>query len=310
MPAYDPFQDKTLTQWQSANACFSNAVLSGIGDIRARSNPTLASHNSGYHESVIPTDGIKLLHDSTPSAVPGMETLAVPNSAGSAFAPHAGTNFYSQNKQTILEIADGFRTDTARTILSASNGRAAGHTGSGMSLTNQSDAHDLLRQSTIAVLFSNPSTTKGLTKQSIACVFGAITIASMAPGELARTVSGTLKDGGAANNWEARRNEAKQRLDMSMAMLTPQEEGFVIHHAGHFMTSTLATGHLPVRYLAPGRARSEDRDDAAPTGMGLGTITGGGYSTTTAHTSTVTPPANVDHWGYYFTEPFRAQRRP
>lgn len=307
-PAYHINTDRTLTNAQSYNQCFSKAVLSGIGDVRAQSNLTLQNHNSGYHESVLTTDGMTLLHESTNSTTTGM--LIPPNSASSAgWAGLKGKNFYEENKNTILKIADGFRTDTARTILSAPDGKAAGHSGSGMSLTGQADAHDLLRKAVVKLLFSDPKNTPGLSKRSIACVFGAITIASMAPGELARTVTGTLKDPTASSDWEQRRNEAKFRHDAMMNQLNHTEQTFVRTHAADFLTSTQISAHPPTRTLAPGKATSEARDDTPPPTAPKGTINGRNYDQSFTGSVSLSPPDKVEHWGYYLTEPFRALRR-
>lgn len=313
---YIPASDRTLTPKQSKQGFFRLKLKSGYTlkqlrrDFRARSNLTLGGYKSGYHESAVTTDTYNFLREAKENK-DGTHTLPTAPKI-SFFAKFNGKKVFSSTLETVLELADSYRTDTAQTILSAPEGRAAGHSGSGIDLTGQSAAHDLLRQKAMDILQIDPKTTKGINKKSIATLFASITVTSMAPGEIARTVTGgtkSLKAESAKETWEERRNEAKRRVEAHFAALTPDERSFVNQHAISFMESTQVKvrqnrRNIPSLGRSP-RATSPERDTR---GGGINEVQGGKYL---LNPSNIAPTlsAEAETSGLYFTQPFRADRQ-
>jgi hypothetical protein len=298
---YQLDDDKTLTKLQQKNKRFGSA-----NNFRSPSNPTLNNHSSGYHESAVTTDFFNLLDE------------AKDNNNGTHNVLGKGSNPLFKTQITInsdvyhkvVAAADPFRTDTARTLLSGKNGMAAGHSGSGMDQKGQADAHDLLREAVIRVL-QLPGTTKGLSQKSVTALFGAITITSMAPAELAEKVTGTLKDKKAGAEWERNRNESKARLDNIIdTQLSPDEKKFVIAQSSLFMNSTQPSRNVS-RKMDTNRQRASSpfREENSKT---VTKFSGGSYLDPT---KSIIPepsrsaPTNTSEWGFYLTEPFRAPRQ-
>jgi hypothetical protein len=306
---YSTGGDRTLTRKQAESGKFSEALDSLHGDFRSPSNKTLVGHPSGYHEPFFTTDSYKFFRDDLSlieeDETPKSATLQ-PNRK-SSFHQFKDQEYFPKTLKYYRKTADGFRTDTARTILSSPDGKAAGHSGSGLSLKGkgQADAHDALRETLIGTLQTKPTRKSGVTTKSIACIQGAVTLASMAPGELARTVQGSLKDRSAGSDWEERRNEAKRRLDKVMSTLTPEERQFVISHTKRYFQKIQSQGNAP-RSLAPRRSRSPLRTTHLPANA---KISGGRYIKENQRGPSVLPPEDPELLGHYFTEPFRAARR-
>lgn len=314
---YNSAQDLTLTAAQAAAGGFRPMSLNG-GEFRVASNPTLANYSSGYHEASVTTDTFIFLRGATDNKN-GTHTLPGTVPKGSFFTPYGGTVVHSDNLNYVLKYADGFRTDTAQTILSAPVGLAAGHSGSGTDTTGQSAAHDLLRKKIMDILVLPPTTTKGLTERSVATLLASITVTSMAPAEIARKITGgtaTLKAGDTARaQWEAKRNEAKRRVQEMFDTLTPDEKAFVHAHGDDFMDSTQSGLTPKPRRIPSLRATSPERDINGGD-LTLGEVAGGGYlAGAAAATPTLAlkaPPelTALTDLGPSVTEPFRGLRRP
>jgi hypothetical protein len=294
-------QDLTLTETQAKRMKFGDER-----DFRARSNETQVGHKSGYHESAVTTDTFNFLSKAVDLGT-GKHRLSTANSK-SFFNKHSGGKVYTKSLEYVLGAADQYRTDTARTALSASEGLAAGHTGSGLSTKNQADAHDLLRKSVMGILVTDPSSEPGLSQASVNTLFAAITVTSVAPAELARTIKGTLKDKEAGAEWEAKRNEAKLRVDELQDDLNDDEKRFVRRKSRSFLKSTQSEDE-PTRRLKRKRARSPLRDPEYS--VAGEEITGGGYKRKLEkkRKASLAPPKKVSAQGFYATEPFRAKRR-
>lgn len=289
---YDPAKDSTLTRAQAANEGFHT----GQGNFRSPSNPTVHGHSSGYHEAVVTTNTYYFLRDAKPT---GRGTYILPNAHGNSyFHPYSGREVPAQSLEIVLRLADGYRTDTARTILSAPGGKGAGHTGSGVSLKGQGPAHDLLRRAVMDVVMTDPRT-PGFSERSVATLFASITVTSMAPGEIARTLPGgssTLKSSAAKVTYEVRRNMAKDHTGALNAQLSPAEQLFVRNGAQRFIDSTQEGVIFGRRQLAPDRPTSPRRVSAlgiANQVEGGGYIRGGGTQTGTVRLSKKTSQAGL-----------------
>ncbi|HAY3549766.1 hypothetical protein KRE47_01315 [Elizabethkingia meningoseptica] len=301
--------DKTLTISQASRGMFK-----GMKDFRSKSNLVRSKkYSTGYHEAVVTTDHYYYLESATDNG-DGTHTL-VP-SKSSVFSKYSGTIVDSEVLNHVLELGDTFRTDTAQTILSAPDGLAAGHSGSDISTVGQPAAHDLLRQKVMDIVVL-PRSTKGLSKKSIATIFAAVTVTSMAPGELARTVTGTtlnLKGGALAKqNWEKNRNEAKSRVKTMYNTLNRDEKKFVMTHATEFMDSTkpkVPTLSIPSeREMDTSAPVSPRRDENYESGKSS-EVAGLGYDGTAIGPPSLSPPVNENETGAYITQLFRADRIP
>jgi hypothetical protein len=243
----------------------------------------------------------------------------------------------------ILEVSGSFRTDTARTVLSMKNDDVAGHTHSGLPTNGQSEAHDVLREPIMDIAKLDPKSSPGLTKESIACVLGAMTVSSMAPAESIESSDITdngkkrSRDNNAPGSWEAKRNTVKERVNFVLQSLTPDEKSFVFKYAGDFMSEISKKRGVEI-----GRATSPTRNDKVK--QPVSGFVGGGYLSpptassafgappkashfsafgtppTASHSSAfgatstavknvdVFPPKLVDQLGFYMTQPFRTDR--
>ena len=296
--------DKTLTSSQA-----SKRVFRGMKDFRSKSNPTLKGYSTGYHEAVVTTDHYNYLK-SAKDNLDGTHTLS--SSKSSVFAKYSGIKVDSSILNDIMELGDSFRTDTAQTILSAPDGLVADHSGSDINTVGQSDAHNLLREKVMNIVLL-PKSTKGLSKRSIATIFAAVAVTSMAPGELARTVTGgtsSLKGGiQAKQDWEKNRNEAKSRVKAKYNTLNTDEKKFVTNHATEFMDSTkpkIPTLIFPrqIDTSAPiSPRRDENYEISSPN-----EVAGLGYDGTAIAPPTLSPPSNENETGAYTTQLFRADR--
>ncbi len=304
---YSTEGDQTLTPSQAKSGKFSNALDSLSGSFRSPSNKTLARHRTGYHEPLLTTDAVKQFQKdlSLIAEDKASKSATLQPNRKSSFFQFKDHLYYPETLKYYKQTADGFRVDTARTALSAPGGHVAGHSGSGMRLTRQADAHNALRETLMDTLRKNPNRESGITTKSIACIQGAVTIASMAPGELTRTIPGSLKDKSAGRDWEERRNEAKRRLDVVMDTLTPTERQFVISITKRYFQRIQLQDNI-TRYLAPKRARSPLRTNTLPS---KAKISGGDYIKESKKVPTILPPDDPSLLGHYFTEPFKAARR-
>jgi hypothetical protein len=307
-PAYDASEDLTFTESQAKRRAFRLGLEKG-GDPRHPSTETIHKYSTGYHESSLTTDTIEYLRQAKDNNN-GSHTLA--NVPSGSYKGYGGQKVYSSTLSTLLKYADGFRTDTAQTIMSGLEGKGAGHSGSEVNTKGQSAAHNLLRAKIVEILQLDPKKTKGLTERSLLVFQGAVTVASMAPGQIARTVKGgtaSLKGGKRAQeNWEPNRNEAKRRVDETFDALDSDEQGFVRSHAASFLDSTQLGVTAGQRVLSLKRPTSPIRGQALVSGE----VSGGDYLTgATAPTlrATKKPPVSAAEMGTYMTEPFRAQRR-
>ncbi len=304
---YSMVKDGTLTRAQAHAEAFRPTVVKlisarksvGKGAFRFASNPTLEGVSSGYHESFVVTDMTDTLSrrhqvSATHSAMPAVSS--------GYWSQHSHTKFPEANLSPLLHAGDTARTDTARTILSAPKGTAAGHSGSNVSTHGQSEAHDLLRDQAMRAL-QDPH----LSPQAMGVLAAATTVFSMAPGQLAATVHGaaSLKDQSARETWEDDRNEAKERLAVAHARLPPVQQKRVMAHMQHLAVATGGARTLePARPMTPRRERR---------GQASAAIRGGGYDSSASITgkpSVALPQsANPGTTVAYVTEPFRMSRR-
>ncbi|MGS2762043.1 hypothetical protein [Sinomicrobium sp. M5D2P9] len=304
-PKYKIEKDDTLTRSQSKNKQFK----SNRG-FRNPSNKTLAGHRSGYHESAVTTDTYTYLTQATNNN-DGTHTLANATK-NKIFKKYVNTKVNSKILNHVINIADGYRTDTAQTILSRSNNRIAGHSGSGMPLSGQAEAHDLLRKSVMDILTDGDLAKSTSSEEVIAIIFGSMTVTSIAPGKLAQTLISkkhTLKDTTAGPIWEANRNEMKKRVSKMYAKLDDDSKQIVLKYAKDFISSTQDTTlNQPDRYLEVDEPHSPMRDEDLLPGV---KISGGSYAKgkRKLNTNTLSPPDNTTHAGEYITAPKRAKRR-
>lgn len=259
---YASADDLTLTKSQRLHGYFRD-VLKG-GDFRYASNPTLGKYSSGYHEAFVTTDTFNFLRRAADN---GDGTHSLPSSGGSGFwAAQRGKKVFSSTLLIVLKYSDGFRTDTAQTILSAPEGRAAGHSGSDVNTKGQKGGHDLLRQSVLDLLTLDSATT-GMTEASIVAAMGGIVVTSIAPGELARTAIGgtaSLKAGTPAKvNYEFNRTGAKRKVEARYNSLQPSEKIFTHGRVSRFLENTQAGLASRPRSIPTKRATSPERDPAA-----------------------------------------------
>ena len=162
-------------------------------DTKASGSTDDYTYTTGFHESAVATDMFDYLRLATPNG-DGTHTLPKAKEKNYFLKHYDGQKVYSSTLKSILQLADGFRTDTAQTILSGPDGRAAAHAGSNINHAGQSEAHDLVRAKIMEILQIDPEMEKGLTKNSLCVLLGSITVTSIAPGEVARQLNtSTLK---------------------------------------------------------------------------------------------------------------------
>lgn len=249
-------------------------------DFRFPSNPTKSGHSSGYHESFLPTDAMRFL---SRRKVNTDGTATMPAWTGNSVLPkYSGSKILESNVRAVAEASDGARTDTAQTVLSAPGGKPAGHTGSGVKTTGQAEAHDYLRHQGMRAL-QEPAMTSGVA----GTVAGAITVMSVAPGQVASTAqnAGNLKDVQSRAGYEERRNEAKRKLSQHFDTLPQAQQQVVMKLAKQGMGDLKDSG----RRLLPDRPHSPLRD---PTGVSGAPLSGGGYLPLPP-VSTPTPPSSA-----------------
>lgn len=307
-------RDLTLTAHQSWQGGFAPDA-SEDKKLRVKSTKTLQGYSSGYHESAITTDTFQFLMGARDK---GDGTLTLPDHApkGSYYEEWIRRPVNGTVRGWLLDIADGFRTDTAETILSAPSGQAAWHASGtkAQSLEGQEAAHNLLRDKIMTLAQADPGHEVGLTAESVLVILASMTVTSMAPGELARTLPGgtsRVKGGESARKrWEARRNEAKLRVEELYKCLgTKTERDFVHAHASDFLKSTIGSGK-PGREMPDGRSTSPPRSKKLDP-QAQGEVAGGSYKSLSRPKKAVlsTPDSLVER-ALWITEPFRAQRRP
>lgn len=273
MTSYKSSSDKTLTKAQASSGGFRPIGTENVvqakpideNDFRFPSNPTTSGHSSGYHESFLPTDAMRFL---SRRKVNTDGTATMPAWTGNSVLPkYAGSSILEPNVRPVAEASDGARTDTARTVLSVPGGKPAGHTGSGVKTTGQAEAHDFLRHQGMRTL-QEPGVTSGVA----GTVAGAMTVMSVAPGQIASKAqnAGSLKDVQARAGYEQSRNDAKRKLDAYYQALPPKEQNVVMKLAKQGMGDLKDSG----RRLLPDRPHSPMRDPTGGSGAALG---GGGY---------------------------------
>ena len=315
---YDFKNDFTLTKQQAKTGQFK-----GPSNFRSPSNATTLNYNSGYHESALVTDQ----HDK-------VQKELNKNNNNTTFKFKYDKKGWKGNKnfvlntnttKTVLNLGDGFRTDTAQTVLSAQNNKGAGHTGSNMKTTGQDGAHDLLRKPMFNIMQQQMDDQQGITKNSIATLMSAITVNSMAPAKIANTVAfgsnkKSLKAKHVQKEYEKRRNLSKVRLDKMFEKLDDKEKDYVLKNTEQFLNSTKDSKNPNKRKLAPTRPRSPFRN---PVSNSNDTFQGGDYIDLNNNTQNLTldnissinqydtnldPPDDSDFWGHFLTQPFRTER--
>jgi hypothetical protein len=302
--------DNTLTAAQRKWLGFrSFAHLDKKISFRYPSNPTKHGYDTGYHESAVTTDTFNFLRNAKQH---NNETHQLPSSApvNSFFGQYVDKTVNSTALEWTLRNADGFRTDTAQTILSLGDGTAAAHSGSGLDLKGQAEAHNLLRAKIMELLFLNPKNVSGFTERALITIFASMTVTLMAPGEVARSISGgtnSLKAGNhAKGNWEINRNEAKRRVEEMYEHLMSDEKKFVNLHANNFMHSIQGANVKQPRHVRPSRATSPER---CTTQKVSGEVAGGSYiSGATTEQAMTQMPTSLRAQALWSTRPLRALR--
>jgi hypothetical protein len=312
---YTPSRDTTLTLTQSEAGGFRPQALYNPGiDFRADSTPTLSGFSTGYHEAAVTTDTFNILSSATDNRN-GTHTLVVEKD-NAFFKKYNGHEVNSTSRDIVMSLADVYRTFTSQTIMSAPRGKAAGHPGSNIKETGKNKAHDLIRKSTMDILRLDPKTTLGMTRKSVATLFAAITVTSMAPGEVARTVKGGtsgLKDFRAKPVWEENRNEGKKRTEALFQDLTPSEQHFVTYYSTAFMNSTQEGVTTFKRNIPSLRATSPEREVRIVSVTNE--VQGGAYIDGERSVSpgrsrpSIAPPTTISEQGLYATQSFRTYRR-
>jgi hypothetical protein len=303
---YQPQTDLTLTKSQAKVGGFRPDVVStvaksgsiGKGAFRFASNPTLGGFSSGYHESFVVTDMTDKLARRKKSA----KSSQLPKEKSGYWKKQSGRTFPEANLESLLQVGDGARTDTSRTILSGPGGTFGGHTGSGVKTTHQSQAHDLLRDQSLRVL-SDPL----LTPDAMAVIGGATTVFSMAPGEKASKVSGAskLKSKRALKSWEKDRNESKRRVQTLLDALPTPQQALVEKHMDLFVKDLGDSS----RKRPKGRATSPIREVSQ---MKSNPVFGGDYDSSAksfGEPSKVFSKGDLRAKSLYMTESFRDPRR-
>lgn len=284
---YTKSEDLTLTSDQSTEG------FSTESNFRASSNATVDGYKSGYHECFLPTDMYNSIKKHLNSDIPYDEYFKKETNITTA--------------KIMCAIADGFRTDTAQTIMCREDGLVAGHSGSGVSLIGQANAHNTLRKVYMKVLKDNKS--QGITTKSIATLGGAITVTSIAPWKYAREIyKGTqsLKAGvSILRKWENLRNEVKCRVRTVYEQLTQPEKDFVATYIQKYLKSV--QDKVNSRKIKKDECVSEER--SADTKFSK-KVNGTEYLTTRQlFTPELDPPSNEKELPYYFTQPLRNTRR-
>ncbi len=318
---YDRALDDRLTKTEARTGIIGRAdarTSPRKNALRVVSRRTLAGHSTGFHEAAVTTDSFDFLRKATDNGN-GKHSLPM-SSSGSYFRRYKGQEVYSASLEWVLEAAHPYRMDTAGAIITAPLGQAAGHSGSGVSTKGQAGAHNLLRESVMKVLQTDPATKPGITKASINAFFSALMVNSRAPGTLARPVmnSRSLKHRSAATTWEADREEAKLRVDAVSDMLpTNAERAFVVEAISHYLTraqegaTSRGQGDKRVLSILGGRprARSRERDiSQSPDGHPL---TGREYVAfeQVGRRPTLAPPPKLEDWGHYISQTMKAPVR-
>ena len=309
---YSPTRDKTLTKSQAKFGAFRDDVVDKAakrkpvakGSFRVASNPTTGGFSTGYHEAFVVTDAVDKIGARTPGKS-GMSKM--PKASSGIWSELSGKPVAEKNLRAVLEAGDGARTDTARTILTAPKGKVAGHTGSGVRTTNQSDAHDLLRKQNVRVMGD-----VSLTPRSIGVIAAATTVFSMAPGKFASTAENAskLKSQTSRKTWEEDRNTSKRHLSEAFGQLNAKEKKGVRKH----MDALVADAGDKRRRRVPKEPSSPLRE---PHGAKGASISGGDYfSTSKAKAAskvkpsmTLAPKAGPREVTMYVSQPFRLQRQ-
>lgn len=284
--------DSTLTTSQANNGRFGTPA-----DFRSRSNETLSGHSSGYHEAFVPTDYYKAL----------AAAKANKNGTFTYVALGQTIDISAERRSVLMSVADTFRTDTARTVLSAPNGAVAGHSGSGVRQTNQAAAHDILREmiNDLAIM-SHP----GITPESLAVAGGIVMCYSIAPAVLAATAENIdqMKDQAFLASYETARDQMKVRVTVANQLLTPAERAFTAY-VTQSMCMKVGGGRLADGCVSPRRFTSSSSSSSSSSTMPQG----GGYiaqSGTFANSSpSMLPPAETNQLGAYASEWHRNFRR-
>ncbi len=310
-PSYSIARDETLTSLQASTSSFRRQVVDDLvagkavtkGAFRYASNPTLRGFSSGYHEAFVVTDMTDKLARRTKAG----KFSRMPKEKSGIWAKHSQAKFSESQLKPMLIAGDMARTDTARTILSAPGGEAAGHSGSGVKTTGQGPAHDLLRKHSMSALQGGSLSQKGWEVQS-----GAMTIYSMAPGMLGSQAhnASKLKDQAARDDWEDRRNESKLRLHAEFKKLAQDEQDTIMGNIKPYAKDISASGERLTSLDAPASPlRSTKRPKAS------NALQGGAYESGKKARLTAEPQewlgasSKPGETAAYITQPFRTPRR-
>ncbi|MFH1805297.1 MAG: hypothetical protein ABID63_10470 [Pseudomonadota bacterium] len=294
---YTPTKDKTLTVDQARSGGFAPRNGKKISKFRYGSNQTIHGYSSGYHE-VLPTNVYDVLEKLRESKMK-TKTITI-----------AKKSIQTTDKilDDILEIADGFRTDTAQTILSIKNRKVAAHSGSNLNTKGQSEAHDLLRETVGDMIDENNSHKNGRTQNSMAVVLGSLAVSSMAPGEDIRKSGlpfSSLKAAHALTDWETRRNDAKLYTNAVFNTLSQSEKIFTQYHINNYLKKSSDLNNK--RTIGINRSTSPLRKINYKKN-----ISGGKYLNAIEESKilnkSLNPPNNVKELGLYMTQPLRSDR--
>jgi hypothetical protein len=294
---YSSRNDKTLTKSQAKKGAFRGDFLKKKNSsFRSASNKTLDGHRSGYHESFLTTDTAVNLRKTH-------KTGKFPETNRKVYAPIIGKEIDRDRIKAFIDIADGSRTDTAQTVLSGPNNKAAGHSGSNVSTVGQSRSHDLIRNVGMDALMDTD-----LNVTEAVVLSGALTVSSMAPGVEANKLKSINKlKSSSPQEHEPSRNMAKKRVFSEFGKLSAGGRARVRKHMKPYFKSI--NDDIPTRFLGKGMPTSPLRKpETHPNSF----VSGMGYDLTSEMSPpsiTIAKNAKPKEKALYLTQPFRANRR-
>ncbi|WP_335965393.1 hypothetical protein [Galbibacter sp. PAP.153] len=302
--SYNAEEDETLTNTQGKNEQFKSAK---ILDIR------LIKPFQGIPADITKLQLLPTLNQAKDNK-DRTRTLNLPAGKNSYFNRYGSTIVVSDTLRIIRDnLADGYRTDTAMTVLSREKGLAAGHSGSNVSTKGQSEAHNLLRSMVMDVLTDDDINRLGLKEREdvVSAIFSSVVVTSIAPAETVRYTfsnGATLKDKKGGEDYERNRNRLKERVDLQMDEIRSKNNKLIRKHVNKYLMSTQKDSmSSPLRSLDTERPHSPMRDEGENSGY---FIQGGKYLTKKRKkTETLNPPKDRNLMGMYITGPFRAKRR-
>lgn len=279
----------------------SNVRLPSV-PVRHNGPASVPTHKSGYHE-VNPTSSQLYLRNTPPGGRPA-------GNASEHGGPHGMYTKHSAEEQ--LRGSESARTDTALTLLAypSSNGVGiAGHSGSGVDMTGQAAAHDLLRQTYADAL------KRGLNAQETAVLSGALALASMPPRlhlEKLKVYTGGAVDPTLVTHLDWRRADMKGRVNEAFEQLGEGGRtavAAVIGETYRKLNENLPSNDALRRTLLPNHVTTPRRASVSHDGTGGAYLSPAVAEEQTGKTYVDAAKTHLDpHRAAYMTAPFRGDR--